>query len=114
MKTDFSKQSKTRSKNIIRVFPSLKPVALWIRDEISSFFRIIDLAVVYEIVKYINVCIWSKHAAVKYLRNKDAKEVSQRGNCGCIEGTLSYGDQKGISHNHLRTLELEHMIIKRF
>jgi hypothetical protein len=75
MKTDFSKQSKTRSKNIIRVFPSLKPVPRWIRDEISSFFRIIDVAVVYDIVKYINVCIQSKHAAVQYLRSRDAQDT---------------------------------------
>jgi hypothetical protein len=115
MMTDFSKQPKTISKDIFRVFPSLKSVARWIRDEISSFFRIIDLAMVYDIVKYINVCIQSKHAAVKFLRNHDAKDMSQRGNHGCIEATLSYGDQKGILHNHLRILELRaHMSIKRF
>jgi hypothetical protein len=79
VKTDFSKQSKTRSKNIIKVSPSLKPVARWIGDEISSFFRIIDLAAVYDIVKIIDVCIQSKHAAVQYLRNRDAQDVSQRG-----------------------------------
>jgi hypothetical protein len=107
MKTDFSKQSKTRSKNIIKVFPSLKPVAGQIRDEISRFFRIIDLAMVDIIAKYTNGCIESKYAAIQYLRNRDAQDTSQRGSHGCIGGTLSYRDQQGILHKHLRTMECE-------
>jgi hypothetical protein len=94
MKTDFSKQPKTRSKNIFRVFPSLKPVARWIRDEIS-FFTIIDLAMVYDIVKYINVCIQNKLAAVKYLRNEDAKDATQRGNMVVLRALYHIGTKKG-------------------
>lgn len=105
MKTEYSKQSETRSKSIIEVFHSLKSVARWISDEIS-FFRIIDLAVVCDIVKYINVCIQSKHASVQYLRNRDAQDMSQKRSHGCIEGTLFYGDSKEMSHKYLRTVEL--------
>jgi hypothetical protein len=94
MKTDFSKQSKTRSKNIIKVFPSLKLVARWIGDEISSLFKIIDLTVVYDIVKYINVCIQSKHAAVQYLRNRDAQDASQRGIMVVLRALYCMGAKK--------------------
>jgi hypothetical protein len=51
MKTDFSKQSKTRSRIIIKVFLDPKLVGRMIRDKISAFFKIIDSAMVDDTVK---------------------------------------------------------------
>jgi hypothetical protein len=70
MKTYFSKQSKTRSKNIMKVFLDPKSVGRRIRDKIYALFKIIDL-----IVKYRNIYIESKFVVDQNFWIKDAQAL---------------------------------------
>ncbi|KAK9739538.1 Transposase IS4 [Popillia japonica] len=69
--------TKTKSKNIVKMFPGPKAAAKNIVDEIVAFNKIIDTKMIDEIVRCTNLYIQYKKGDVQYSRNKDAKDTSR-------------------------------------
>ena len=72
-----STNSRTKKKNIVKIFPGPKSVARGVRDELTAFSKFMTIDMIDEIVKFTNFYIGNKRATVNYERERDAKDTTR-------------------------------------
>lgn len=76
-KIQYTKCSKTKKLNIVKVLPGIKTFAKNIEDEVGSFMKIIDLNMIDEILKCTNQHINQLRSKHNYSRERDCQDVTR-------------------------------------
>ncbi|GLV40909.1 hypothetical protein CBL_08483 [Carabus blaptoides fortunei] len=98
-----SKFSKTRSRNLVKIFPGPKATARNTPDEITAFHKLIDIQMIDSIVFYTNLYIGNKREESNYSRIRDAKSTTRNEILASI-GLLYLAGMKKTSHTNFQEL----------
>lgn len=95
--------SKTKRKNIVRIFPGPKSHAKGLTSEISAFEKLINANMVERVVNYTNMYIESKRVDIEYSRERDSKHTTKSEIMALLGLLIIIGTKKA---NHVNVQEL--------
>ncbi len=96
----FKTTSKTKSKNLVKIFPGPKGAAKNVTSEVDAFLKIINDDIIDQVVHYTNIYIQRKRDEVNYSRERDGK-LTSRSEIIALIGVLFLIGVKGGQHTNV-------------